>query len=1150
LGIISVKETDSHIIVNGIPGLRFSKDIYNVWKTNKITVNLFSSVSRNSVKIPKFYGIELLYIIEQLDQSRRTYTGRRALQQIRTLLLQNTWLRHIGEDGFKSRLDLSKLNDLTVTPFPHQMNFINHYDKVTYTYSLKGMLMDVAAGGGKAQPLDAKIKVPGGWVTMGDMQIGSQITAPDGTTVSVIGVYPQGIKDIYEVEFWDGRKTRACGEHLWETFDGTVREPHRWAIRNTLEMKRLIEKRRQRLYIPLTDAEDGQEVALPADPYLIGALLGDGGLRYDIKFSNPDEDVLNEVCKTLPKYTSVRNINGCDYTITDERPGRNALIDIVRDLGLFGKYSFEKFVPEIYKHGSRQQRLSILQGLLDTDGTVNDHAVVSFCSTSEQLALDVQYLVRSLGGIARISSKRARYTYKGEVREGRVAYNVNIRYKKSSELFRLGRKRARCKDNGQYAEGLKLRVKSISLVGQEAAQCIMVDHPKHLYVTDDFIVTHNTITHLALSHCLGHDTKILFVPKNSVYDVWEKTLKTLFKKGPANYWHSLQGTEPTPGFEYYVVHFDYMEKFLRFIEENKQRFGTVYVGIDESHNFNETSARTDNLIKSAELLKARDVVHASGTPFKAIGSEAITLLKTICNDFTNEVEQGFRKIWGKEAKKAINILANRIGIVSFKVEKAEIETPGVDYKQYKVKLKNGDDYTLTAIRDKMTKFIDERKEFYRRNMAEHERLYGMCMDMHQNTLKTSTARQDFDTYRNYVRQIRKGYDPVTMKDMVMYCNRYELKQIVPSLPDRYRKPFLNVRAIIKYVDLKVMGEALSQVLGRMRIQCHLDMIEHMALDEKIDGSLSKTVIFTSYVEVVKELDIQMTKAGYKPILVYGDTNKDLPAIVKKFENDIDTNPLIATFKSLSTAVPLTMASTLIFTNAPFRDYERTQTIARVDRIGQKHRCLVWEIYLDTGDVDNISTRSRDIMSWSKQQVEAILGVQSPDDLEASLENLAENPGNLDGDMDFIQSLKDQLPVDVMESDDDVSMEGIGSLVGEVPEVKSRRLDEKSMYLYHGTKTPLNVVKKRGLTINDNGSVEARIKGKKIWLTPSKRYASIYGTPLLVKVDTDSVEFVERLPFQKTVNEYVYYKDIPAADILYPGDAEYESILADSDYLIV
>lgn len=686
VGFVSVKETDSHIIVNGIPGLRFSRDVYNYWKTSKINNNMFSSISKSQVKFPKFFAIEVDYMFQRLLESRRTSVSRRILQKSIEELKSHTWLSKIGSGEFSSKLDFSKLKDLNVTLFAHQLSFLQTYDVTTQEYSLNGMLMDVAAGGGK------------------------------------------------------------------------------------------------------------------------------------------------------------------------------------------------------------------------------------------------------------------------------------------------------------------------------------------------------TITGYALGHLLGSDTQIYVVPKNSAIDVWEKTIAKqspvygggyFFKDGVPDYWTSMSGAEPTLGKKIYICHYDYLEKFLKFVKVNKRAFGKTFIDIDESHNFNEESQRTGTLIDLCLTLDAKDVVHASGTPFKAMGSEAITLLSTICRDFTPEAKAAFKKIFGKEAKRANEILANRIGIVSFKVHKADIETPGVDYHTVKVKIPNGDTYTLDSIRVKMTAFIDAQMLMYKKGMPEYQKLYDTCMELHGKSLARAAPQQnrDFELYKTYIKQIRKGYDPVTMKDMVMYCNSYELRKIVPSLPDAYRKPFINVRAIIKYVELKVLGEALSQVLGKMRIQCHLDMLPYMPLEDSIDGATKKTVIFTSYVEVVKELDGLLTKAGYKPMLVYGETNKDLPAIIKKFHEDPDCNPLVATFKSLSTAVPLTAANNLIFTNSPFRDYERTQTVARVDRIGQTERCHVNDIFLDTGETPNISTRSKDILSWSRDQVETILGVKTPDDVEASLEALIDNTSApLQTVEHFIERLREELPIDVIETD--------------------------------------------------------------------------------------------------------------------------------------
>jgi hypothetical protein len=121
--------------------------------------------------------------------------------------------------------------------------------------------------------------------------------------------------------------------------------------------------------------------------------------------------------------------------------------------------------------------------------------------------------------------------------------------------------------------------------------------------------------------------------------------------------------------------------------------------------------------------------------------------------------------------------------------------------------------------------------------------------------------------------------------------------------------------------------------------------------------------------------------GFIPCMVYGGTNSEVTSIITKFERDPDINPCIATYQSLSTAVPLIVANTVILLNQPFRDHEWDQAVARVDRIGQDSQVYVFEILLDTGVEPNISTRSKDILLWSKAQISAIMGSDVPTDYD-------------------------------------------------------------------------------------------------------------------------------------------------------------------------
>lgn len=398
--------------------------------------------------------------------------------------------------------------------------------------SLPRRFLGFRTGGGKMQPLDSLVKVPGSWKRMGDIQVGDMVTAVDGTPTRVDGVFPKGLQPIYRVTFADGRSTEAGADHLWKIFEAKGEVEKRWRVVDTLEVKRLAEKPQPRVYIPLCESEQSADISLPMDPYTLGALLGDGGWTTSrLSFTKSDPSVLEDIRSALPKGMKITSHNQLEHSLVNESfGGGNPYLKILRELELVKTPSWEKFIPEIYFDGSTQQRLALLQGLMDTDGTVNNPATSgaapSFCSTSQRLALGVAYLVRSLGGIAKISLRQPSFTYKGIKKEGRMAYVVNIRFKKPSDLFRLPRKKERCNDNGQYTDILKLRVVSVEYIGEKEAQCISVEHPEHLYITDHFIVTHNTFCAATALSRIGQ--RVAIVVKADYIEKWMEDMVKLF----------------------------------------------------------------------------------------------------------------------------------------------------------------------------------------------------------------------------------------------------------------------------------------------------------------------------------------------------------------------------------------------------------------------------------------------------------------------------------------------------------------------------------------------------------------------------------------------------------------------------------------------
>lgn len=393
-------------------------------------------------------------------------------------------------------------------------------------------MVSLQTGGGKSLSLDTLVRIPGGWKKMGKLAVGDDVIGRDGLPAKITGYYPQAPQQLYWVTFADGRKVEACGEHLWESFYINTNEHNRWGVRNTSELKRLIEMPNPRVYVPLAKAEELPEEDYLIDPYVMGALLGDGMLARhgcNISLSSADDFILDEVSRLLPRGLVLKHSSKYDYAIVNAVRGQgNVLREELRRLDLFGIGSQDKFIPLDYLiHGSVQQRLALLQGLMDTDGHVQESGSLSYATCSLKLAEDVQYLVRSLGGIASIRQKQPYFTYNGERKAGRICYNVRIRHSKPSEFVRMPRKKDMANDEGQYCAGLKLRVMSVEPSRVAESACIAVDNADKLYVVKDFIVTHNTYVAQYCMNQLRLRTVIHF--KGGYVERWKGDLEQTFE---------------------------------------------------------------------------------------------------------------------------------------------------------------------------------------------------------------------------------------------------------------------------------------------------------------------------------------------------------------------------------------------------------------------------------------------------------------------------------------------------------------------------------------------------------------------------------------------------------------------------------------------
>lgn len=354
---------------------------------------------------------------------------------------------------------------------------------------------------GKAQPLSSLILTPSGWVEMRDIEVGSIICTPDGENSTVINTFPQGEKDVYKITLDDKSYTKCTTDHLWYVNRrvndlGEVKTLQE-IINEGIVSKNGCRKFRVPTVEPITFEQYGK---ITIDPYLLGILIGDGGFTNgNLRVTICDPYILEEVNRILLKdyddviLSSVRG--SCDYSFKKKKFGRSKteILKQIIELGLHKKYSYEKHIPKEYLYTTIENRLSLLQGLMDSDGTVSTNAL-SYSSSSPQLSRDFEELTRSLGFRCVTSTKKTSYTSPtGNKVDGRISYRSSLQINSLNiNPFRCLTKKSKfIPMKGRYCERY---IEKIEFIGREECKCIAIGHPDQLYITDNFIVTHNTTT--------------------------------------------------------------------------------------------------------------------------------------------------------------------------------------------------------------------------------------------------------------------------------------------------------------------------------------------------------------------------------------------------------------------------------------------------------------------------------------------------------------------------------------------------------------------------------------------------------------------------------------------------------------------------------
>lgn len=773
---------------------------------------------------------------------------------------------------------------MLLPPYEYQL------EGVRYALDHKRCIFGDQPGLGKEEPYSAVVATPSGWRYIGDLKLRDSIFGRDGKAYQVDGIYEKGVKDVYLFTFNDGATARCGLEHLWNVRDVNMRKRGQgWKTMSTEELlekglfwnmspsrKASGRKPILRWEIPMCEPVEYPTKDVYLHPYIIGALIGDGNLcNGRVVLSNPDfdSDIHERVYHLLP--TSQKLVEdryaSCPryYIVNSDNTHKNRALEYIKEIGLDVKSECKR-IPHCYLYGDIEQRKELLKGLMDTDGSISRNRI-TFHSINRALCEDVVELVRSLGGQARIRE----YDRTGEGKP--VEYQVNIVVKFNP--FYTDRKASEYRiKRGNYCSRY---IEKIELIGKEESRCIHVTAPDHLYLTDNFVVTHNTlqaICSVVKAHneadVYGESFPVLVICPAALKVNWQREFKKfagidaiILDDGNKSDWHRFWELKKPNGESIcpvFITNYESLKKFFVTKETAKKRitlrsihfderialFKSVI--IDESHKCK--SSKTQQSKYTEGICKGKKWIFGlTGTPVVNNNTDLIQQLKILdrLEDFGGYQKFVYRYCNGPKQSshiKELNYLLWRFGF--FRREKKNV---------------------LTQLPDKMRQYITcditNRKEY-------------------------TDAERDL---LGYLRNYRNASDE-------------KLQRAARG-------------------QVMVQISVLKQVAAYGKIKAVTEFIHDI-----IDGG-EKLIMFAFLKDVVAALKDEFPDA----VCVTGSENTaQKQAAVDSFQNDPDCKLIILNYRSGGTGLTLTAASRVGFIEFPWTYSDCEQAEDRSHRNGQKN----------------------------------------------------------------------------------------------------------------------------------------------------------------------------------------------------------------------
>lgn len=590
-----------------------------------------------------------------------------------------------GDNDCEFTLDVSKYSERQ--PYDYQVEGIKKL------YCNDRFILADDMGLGKAVPVNTLIYTPYGTTKIGDLNINDKVIGSDGKPYNVTGIYPQGTKDIYKITFNDGYSILCSDEHLWSVSSSNYgKNTNNSRIKKSLVLstKQMSDKdcdiivsgdsynysKKYRIkthykqpngnlkwQIPIVKPIEfyNDDDVLPIDPYLLGIYLGDGHfLNRAVTISLLESD-FDEIFNGI-ETNRARSCNKIKTLYIN-------LNDRLVNLKLNNHKSHNKFIPNIYKYSSIENRLAILQGLMDTDGHCmykknnKNFLGTEFCTVSEQLCDDVAEIVHTLGGICRKSSRIPTYTYKGEKKQGQRAYRLNVKLPHGMNPFRLKRKAEKYLPPQKYPTGRY--IKNIEKLNyKEESVCISVDSPDKLYVIEHAIVTHNTTQATIAALELGAK-KVLIICTATLKNNWVREINHYTDDV------SVATTSDWNPKRFTIINYDILDRFHELKNENtyltNEKFDLLI--LDECHAIKNSKSKRSKLV--LDLAKyVKKIWMLTGTPIAnrpidyynllklcdaPITSNWVYFIRRYCNARQFTIKKGLKKFKIWDTKGASNI---------------------------------------------------------------------------------------------------------------------------------------------------------------------------------------------------------------------------------------------------------------------------------------------------------------------------------------------------------------------------------------------------------------------------------------------------------------------------------------------------------------